>query len=283
MSEIVEPGIYPGLSFDEYSRIRGVNHSKLRHFELTPAHARWNMLHPEESSAYQELGHALHTALLEPERFETQYVVAPDVDRRTKEGKAIWADFLVKAEGKSFILDSEMECLRAIKANVAAHQTANEALHGAGLSELSSVWIDPGTGLLCKGRLDRLCYIGSRPFIVDVKTGHGAASTGGWQRSIERYRLHEQAAHYRNGLHVLAPLPDEMQRGFAWLVCETEPPYAVRMFEADELSLDIGADHVAKHLAQYKECEASGSWPAWEQGMSLAGLPPWALRKFDVD
>lgn len=281
--EAPAPGIYPGVDFETYSRWDAVNHSRLRHFDKTPQHARWEMLHPEESSKYQALGHAIHAALLEPESFAAGYVVAPDVDRRTTVGKAAWAEFLRSSAGAAHITEEEMAAVKGIRENVAKHATISEALYGKGISELSIVWIDPETGLKCKARIDRLAAIGSYPFIVDVKTTHKPASLHAWQTAVQQYRLHQQAAHYLAGLQVLRPLEDGYARKFAWVVCETEPPYAVRIFEAEDAALEIGRDEVAAHLRAYADCVERGSWPSWSEGMELAGLPAWAYRQYQGD
>jgi ATP-dependent exoDNAse (exonuclease V) beta subunit len=281
--ESPEPGVYPNVDFADYSRWDAANFSKLKNMRLTPAHARWLELHPAESTRQQDLGHTIHQALLEPARFEELFLVAPDVDRRTKVGKAEWAAFEERAQGRTIVSESEMECLRHLRANIAGHETANAMLNGHGVSELSLVWIDPETGLLCKGRIDRLAELNGYPFVADVKTSYDPATFDNWQKAIVRYGLHIQAAHYLRGLAVLSPLADGHRRKFAWIVCETQPPYLVRVFEADEEALSIGNDEMVKHLRMYKACLESGVWPAWEQGMSLAGLPAWASKRFYAD
>ncbi len=281
--EAPEPGIYPNVPFETYTRWAAANHSILRHFDKTPAHARWQMTHQDESTKFQDLGHALHQALLEPTAFKDAVIVAPDVDRRTKAGKAEWAIFEERAKGRTVVTEKDMECLEGIRKNSAAHETINLILNGPGVSELSIVWIDPETLLKCKARIDRLAELNLYPFIVDFKTTHKPASTDSWQTAIMQYKLHEQAAHYQNGLEILSPLPGGFKRKFAWIVAETEPPYAVRIFEADDYSLDIGRDQVAKHLQQFRDCLDAGVWPSWPQGMDLAGLPAWALKRFDLE
>jgi len=282
--EAPKPGFYRGVSFEDYSRWDAVNHSRLRHLDKTPFHARYEELHPRESSNYQELGHNIHAALLEPERFEDTFIVAPDVDRRTKAGKAIWAEHVAKANGKTVLTESDYACLEGLKANAALHETINGVLYGKGESELSIVWVDQETGLLCKARLDRLTKIGSWPFVIDVKSTHAPAATYTWQTAVNKYRLHQQAAHYLNGIQAVAPLEGgEYARKFAWIVCETVGPYAVRIFEADDRALEIGRDEVARNLAKYKACKESGVWPSWDQGMEIVGLPPWAMSRYDLD
>jgi exodeoxyribonuclease VIII len=241
------------------------------------------MLWEPESTKYQDLGHAVHQALLEPQLFDELYVVAPKVDKRFKAGKAAWAEFEKQAAGRTIVTKPEMVMMRGLLSSIAGHVTAREALYGVGVSELSIVWEDPETGVLCKARIDRLCEIGGWPFVVDVKTSHKPASTHAWEMSVEKYVTHEQAAHYLRGLSVLSPLEGDAVRKFAWLVCETERPYCVRMFEADDAALSIGNDEVSKHLRIYSECSKAGVWPGWGEGMDVAGLPAWAYKRFGVE
>jgi hypothetical protein len=281
----IEPGIYANVPFEDYSRWRAVNHSVLKHFKKTPAHARWEMTHQDESTRFQDLGHTLHMAILEPERYAAEGpVVAPDVDRRTRQGKAEWAEFEASAAGRMIVTPKDKDTLDGILASIQRHATARALLNeSAGVNELSICWVDPDAGILCKGRIDRLCEYGGYPYVVDLKTTHRPASTHGWQQQVESYALHEQAAHYLRGLQVLRPLEGDLSRRFAWLVCETEPPYCVRVFDADEAALQIGADEVAKYLAAYADCEQSGVWPGWPEGMDVAGLPPWVYKRYNVE
>lgn len=279
----LKPGVYPDVDFDDYAVWPALNYSKLKHFRKTPRHARWYFTHDEESRKYQDFGHVLHMALLEPQRFkEAGAVVAPKLDRRTREGKATWSHFEKMAAGRQIVTQEDMDKILGIKESVLQHATASEALYGEGVNELSIVWEDPETGILCKARIDRLCTIGSWPFVVDLKTTHKVASTHSWQMAVESYGYHEQAAHYLRGLSVLAPL-DSGQRKFAWLVVETEPPFCVRVFEAEDAALGIGNDQIVRYLQTYAECEERNLWPGWPEGMDIAGLPAWVYKRFDLD
>lgn len=281
-----EPGVYPAIPFDDYARWDAVNHSTLRHFKKTPAHAYYEKTHQDESTSFQALGHLIHFAVLEPERFKTEGpVVAPDVDRRTTLGKATWKAFQEENEGKAIVTERDMAVLQGIQANVARHPTAREVLYGAGASELSLVWDEKVAGITVrsKGRLDRFSEIGGWPCIVDVKTTSKPATTHSFQISVESYGYHEQAALYLRGVNKLVPPDEGVTRKFLWLVCETEPPFCVRLFECDEAALDIGNQTVEKYLSQYARCQETGVWPAWGDGVDLAGLPPWAYKRFDIE
>lgn len=282
--EAPPPGVYPGIPFDDYARWRALNHSVLRHFKKTPAHAYWEMTHQEDSTTFQALGHLVHFAVLEPERFAAEGpVVAPDVDRRTTLGKATWAEFQAANKGRTIVSEKDMVILRAIQANIARHATAREVLYGPGSSELSIVWNDKATGVLCKGRIDRVAEIGGWPCIVDIKTTSKPASTHTFQISVEAYGYHEQAALYLRGIDTLVPPDEGVTRKFLWLVCETEPPYCVRLFDCEEAALDLGNQTINKYLAQYADCDSRNVWPGWPEGIDLAGLPPWVYKRFDIE
>lgn len=277
-----EPGVYPGVSFDDYAAWDAVNHSTLVHFSKTPAHAYHASIHQEEKKA-TTLGHLVHTAVLEPELLEEEYLAAPKVDRRTKVGKAAYAQFEKEAEGRIIVTLDDLNCARAIKKNAYQHATFREFLTGKGANELSLLWIDPEFEVLCKARLDRLCEFSGQPYEFDVKTHGFVATRKSFESAIYKYGYHSQAAWYLRGAHILRPLPDEMERRFAWGVCETIEPYLVKVFDADDEALRMGADAVMSYLAQYAECKKTGVWPGWDQGMDMAGLPPWAMKGAGFD
>src|SRR5882757_7827890 len=90
---VYRPGLYPGLSRATYESIDAINISKLAYFDRTASHARHFMQHPPSPSEAMEFGTAFHMAVLEQERFVDEYIVPPECDRRTREGKATWAEF----------------------------------------------------------------------------------------------------------------------------------------------------------------------------------------------
>jgi len=93
--DLPKPGLHRDVSYDDYAQWPAVRSSDLKLFARTPAHARYAMTHPEQTSA-MILGSATHCAILEPHEFAMRYVEAPKLDRRTNAGKAAWAQFLAE-------------------------------------------------------------------------------------------------------------------------------------------------------------------------------------------
>lgn len=66
-------------------------------------HFQYRKNHPLEQTTALLVGSAVHKMVLEPETFDSEFVIAPDINRRTKNGKEEYADFLKSAAGKSII------------------------------------------------------------------------------------------------------------------------------------------------------------------------------------
>lgn len=266
-------GLHKGVPYETYDRWDAINHSKLRYFNRTAAHARAAIVEAPDQTEAQALGWAAHVAILEPERFESEFVAAPKIDKRTTAGKLEWQEFQAEHSGGSILTKEEYDLCIAMTAGVWAHPTAAELLRGPGLNEVSALWEDKGTGLKAKARLDRLTALAGWPCIVDVKTTRNA-SRASFAKDLHAFHYHQQAAFYLDGLNALAP----HDRKFIFIAVEKEPPYCAAVYEIDEDALQIGRDDVAKHLDQYAECLRTNRWPGYADGMDYVSLPPWAFR-----
>ncbi len=282
----VEPGIYLGMPFEFYELIPAVNSSKLKGFHgSTPAHARAAMLEDKDTSA-KGLGHALHLALLEPARFEVATLVVPKVSKRSNAGKAEWAAYEAKAKAQNavLLLEEEKTIIDGIRESLAHCETALALLTNKGLNEMSMIWDDQSTSekVRCKGRLDRYTSLEGWPIEVDVKSIGKVATRHQFERDAHTFGYWYQAPFYLDGLEALMPLPAETDafRRFMWIVCETIPPYGVRVFEADDEPLQWGRDRYQAALVQYAEAQKSGVWRGWGGGVELAGLPGWVHKTF---
>ncbi len=269
---INQPGIYPALDRVAYEAIPGANYSLLKHFARSPMHARYEMTHPKEPTDAMELGTAIHTAVLEPERFAAEYVHAPKVDRRTKEGKATWAAFESDHPGRDYLADDEWAQCEGMAAAVRAHPLASQLLYGQGRNEVTIVWKDAKTGLLCKGRLDRFTQFMGWSVVIDLKSARDA-SQWAFQAAMARLAYHSQVAYYLDGLRALA----DMDRRFLIVSVESDPPHGIMVYELDDQALAEGRAAYRRHLDQYAECVRTGVWPGYREGIWPLSLPRWAL------
>jgi PDDEXK-like domain of unknown function (DUF3799) len=274
----VNPGIYRDVPMAEYHRWPGVNFSKLKLFERSPAHAREEMLHPKLPTEAQDLGTAVHSAVLEPDRFAADYVVGPDCGRKSKIDKDAWAEFEAR-NPTALILDADdAEVCRGVSASVWAHPVMRELLTSKGASELCIVWYDATTGLRCKARIDRLGIVAGWSVLADLKTaGDGLtdASPDGFAKACARYLYHVQAAHYLAGMAAL----HERDRKFWHLACEKSAPFACAVYELSEGALAQGEQQRQRWLHRFAECERTENWPGYPTHVQPLDLPRWAQEE----
>ena len=96
------------LTNDQYRQERGISKSSLDYFDKSPAHYLSSLSIKREETAAMAMGTAIHTAVLEPDTFSDRYVIAPEnIDRRTKDGKAQWAE--LESSGKLILSAPDAE------------------------------------------------------------------------------------------------------------------------------------------------------------------------------
>lgn len=268
----LEPGIYDNVPAEVYhERVMGVVNTgviKLLN-SSTPAHyAAW--LESTESMDTPALvfGRAFHEYVLEPETFHDRFAVSPKCDRRTKEGKAMWEAF--QLSGKQVIESDELIRLEGMRQSVMKHPIAS-ALLTDGKPEVTFIWVDPSTGLLCKCRADY--WREDIVVIVDLKSTEDA-SPKAFAKSVVNFGYHVQNAHYEEGLRVLLGKRPQ----FAFIVVEKKPPYAVAVYVLDAEAIDRGHELRSRAMATLDECMKSDSFPGYDTAIQTLSLPNWAYQ-----
>jgi len=176
------------------------------------------------------IGTLTHLAVLEPDRFDSECVVMPTMDRRTKAGKEAWA--AAEADGKKLLKPDELDQIDRMHQSLLSHPGARKALKSAGKAEQSIFAVDPATGLEMKCRPD---YLTDSGWVIDLKTTTDA-SVESFTKSTANFRYHVQAAWY---LHVIQTATGERPKGFVFLAVEKTAPYAVQVFKASAELIEV--------------------------------------------
>lgn len=254
----------------EYHASEGVSKSDLDLIHLSPAHFKARKGNQSQTPAML-IGSALHKLVLEPDDFGSEFTVIPECDRRTKEGKAVYAEFMEKCAGKSLLTAQQMNDITAISDSVCNHPLAGKLLTG-GQAEMSYFWHDKGSSLLCKCRPD---YLKGR-YCIDLKTTQSARPED-FMKSAYNYRYHVQAYWYLKGLQCCGTDVDE----FIFIAVEKEPPYAVCVYVAGDEFLKLGEKEAEKDLETYRRCKESGIWHGYDDEPTIhtLELPVWARKE----
>ena len=268
--EDIEPGIYYGISNENYHAGPGVSKSQLDDIADTPALYLWRKNAPVDTTKTKtlDLGTAFHCRVLEPEEFSNRFIVAPEFNRRTNAGKEEEKAFLMEcaSTGKMVITAEEGRKIELMYQSVMALPLGQWLVESAGHAESSIYWEDPETGILCRCRPDKI--IPEFHWIMDVKT---TADIQRFKTAYYDYRYHVQDAFYSDGYEAQFGV----QPTFVFLVASTTIEcgrYPVEIFMMGEEAKLAGQLEYHRNLRTLADCLNTDEWPA----IKTLSLPRWA-------
>lgn len=246
----------------EYDETKALNYSGLKELLFkSPLHYRNYIEAKTEPTKALRIGSYIHSLVLEPEKTKEKFAVAPEVDRRTKDGKQVWEAFCAGAEGKTILTSDEGEESRLIAESVKASVpgildcfTVTEAMF--------TVTLD---GIQLKSALDA---IGSDGYIYDLKTTEDA-SPRGFLAAIRAYRYNLQAHFYRTVYHLETGV---IPAGFRFIAVEKSPPYAVAVYTIGPELMSYAVADFEKGLKLYKSCVDLDEWPGYPDEVQVLDL-----------
>lgn len=264
------------MTEQEYRAAEGVSRSQLwRLHEGSPEKFMYAEEHPEEPTPALIFGQMVHKLVLEPETFEDEFVIMPECDRRTKDGKAIWQDFLQGAGDRTPIKAEDYEKALGMRNALMENDLVMKLLSGK--HEVPLFWTDEMTGEKCKVRLDCFTPLSDKVLIVDYKSTNDAG-TEPFIRSAINYGYDFQAAMYTEAVRRVM----DKEAVFIFIAQEKEPPYAVNVLAADQLLVQRGYDIFRELLGIYHECKASGNWYGYlgpQNQINVLGLPAYLAKE----
>ena len=228
-------------SREVYDAHQGLNYSGSKALIQSGAHFAAYLNQTREETKALKIGSAVHAFALTPEIAHVTYAVAPEVDRRTKDGKMIWENFVAANAGKTILSDDEW----SIVSNVAfALSRVVNALPGKRFGAEFMLGVDyNGTPL--KAALDLVQEDENGDlWIYDLKTTEDA-SPKGFLQSARSYRYNLQAAFYRLVLGLA--YPNRHIHGFRFIACEKSAPYATATYQ-------LGPELMSYAIADLEAC-----------------------------
>lgn len=256
----------------QYREHHAVSRSDLWEFIKSPEKYAYLKQHPKEPTPAMLFGQLFHKMLLLPNDVETEFAVLPDVDKRTKEGRQQYQDFLQSVGEKKIVPPEMLNTATEMCAAFSKSKYANKILSGE--HETAFFWTDETTGEPLKCRVDCLSETDDELVVVDFKSTTDA-STDAFTRSILNLGYDLQAAYYSTGVKICTGKPVK----FLLVPIEKEPPYAYNIIELDPAFVTRGEDIMRDGLKQYHKCKTSGNWYGYtgeENKINMAFMPAWA-------
>lgn len=262
-------GRFDDLPSAQYHECEAMSSGGAKKILRSPAHFRLMRDTPNEPTAAMQFGTAVHSGVLEPDTFDAVVCAAPNVDKRTRDGKAEYAYFEECSRGKIILSAADMaRAIRCIEA-VRAHPAASRLLDGSE-REVSLFWNDARYRVPCKCRFDALNHGGG----IDLKTTKDA-SPAEFARSVAGFQYHLQAALYCAGYEAVIGEPPKF---FAFIAVESEPPHAVACYVLPANAMLAGARLLSEALGRYAVALDSGEWRSYPETIDVLELPKWATR-----
>lgn len=202
----------------------------------------------DEQERHLAIGSAIHEMVLEPHQFHQNFFVYPKIDKRTKEGRIAYEQFLIESKGKTLLSDEEMELVAIASAESMKNDTLIELMRDS-YRELSCYTIDEKTGIKIKLRPDNLCK--KKSTIVDLKTCLDA-SYYGFKRSVETYQYYISAALYADFLN---------RENYVFCAIEKQEPYQTSLFSIDDEYMERGRKAYRLALDLMKWCYDNKYFP----------------------
>lgn len=251
------PGVHT-ISNSDYHSSAGLSRSALKVFSKSPAHYWHEYINPKyqkpEPTPAMVMGNLVHTLSLEPHLFDVEYAIAPDLNKRTKAGKAQWDEFTQLAGLRTVITQEDYAIAKEMAHSIRCNQVFNACVNDANI-EHSIYFEHLETGLVMKARPD----IWDGGVVADIKTT-ADASANAFQRDAVSHGYFLQAAMISEAL---LSLQIELEN-FFFICVEKKEPYAVAVHVLDKEAVEYGRKQLAKLANEYKCCLQQDRWPSYK-------------------
>lgn len=218
-----------------------VSNSRLSAFKKSPSHLIQYLTSDKLQTPAMAFGSAFHMALLQPDMFTESYAVAPDVDRRSKDGKLAYDKFVYEADGKTVISAADHAKIDDMINRIRINSVANELLTGCTGYETELNWNNIDTGIAMRGFIDAV----GPAFIIDIKTTTNADPYT-FHKDIFRNYYHRQAAIYLDALDM------DIYSDYYIIAVEKEAPYGVSVHQLQPDVIEAGRKIMIDQLYEYR-------------------------------
>lgn len=262
-----------------YDGIAALNISRLKEIKRSPQHYHHAIDNPVEKSCLT-LGNATHVAVLEPERYATDFAVWT---RRTEGGNAAprngkhWDQFRQDNAAKTVLTYDENALANAIAVAVRFDERANEFL-AIGDPEVTLEWLLPSElgNRAAKGRIDWLTKIDGVDYLVGLKTARDCRHFA-FGAQAAKLGYHLQWAYYHDAFVAIRNRKPRLVE----IVVESEAPHAVAVYTIPDDIIEQGREEYWELVKILAECEQADEWPGPVPAIEDLTLPSWIYKQAD--
>ncbi len=289
MSLDLQPGIHQ-IPEDDYHDLTEFSNTDLKLVDRSPAHyyaARLDPVRPiDEPTPARIAGRILHCAILEPEQFNSRFVVVPadapkkpSITQRNAKNPSEssirsiiwWDEFDLQYGDKTIIKFDDQVKYQAIANSIRSHPELAGFMDGA-LVEQTFIAIDPKTSAKVRCRTDLVTEIHGHRIVIDFKSAEDAR-LGPFSRASYNYGYFHQDAFYRDVIEWSGWGHIDL---FLFAAFEKEPPYALKLYQSPDEALTRAKAKYRASLNIAAQCLERGVWPAYGTDIEVLDYPAWA-------
>ena len=248
-------GFVEGMSFDDYAAVDAMSGSSLVRMRRSPLYFHYCECSPQEPTDAMKIGTVVHTATLEPPLLGKIAVWGTKPEEKVRRGQ-VWDEFQRLHPGRTIVTVAERGEIVDTVTAVWASQPARKYLAEEGATEVSMFWVDPGTGVYMKGRVDKLIRTKHTATIVDLKK---TRACGPYKFGSQAFSLgyHTKAAIYVSGYQILTGVRPK----FKWIAIESKRPNECAVYRATPDVITLGGEEMLALVQRWKECRRPGIGP----------------------
>jgi len=253
------------LTRAEYDQEDALSFTGLKELLKSPAHYQHFRTAVREETKALIIGAATHSAVLTPDLFKDAYAMAPECDRRTKEGKAVWeaAQAALKPGQKVLSFDDYQHVMDIADAVTKIWQAGHNAWNETPLFGKT----EQGTPI--KGIPD---CISAEGWIYDLKTTSDTSEFG-LVSTMHKFDYVTKMAYY--GILAEAAGLGPRRRGI--LIWQNSSfPYDVHVREIDPHDMDIGRQVAVNRVNALLKLDPTHIERHFDTSLGTISLPDWA-------
>jgi hypothetical protein len=264
------------LTNDAYHAAPGISKTHLDVMASgSPRHYWHEYINPARPFAEKtdalRVGNAVHSAILQPDLFESHYAEKPECDRRTTRGKEIYSDFLLRKGSREELSGNEYRLCVHMRDAVHSHRLARGLLRN-GTAEHSFFCAEHETGELIKCRTDYFHDDGET--VVDLKSTLNA-NPFEFGRDATKYRYDLAAPWY---FDVIRGVLGQGPKNWVWLAVEKEPPYCIGIYYAQKHDIIRARDTARRNFLEIVRQRQLATWEDYADEVRPLELMAWAKR-----
>jgi len=283
------PGIHQ-IPEDDYHQLLEISNTDTKLIAQSPAHYYAARLDPEriekEPTPVLIAGRILHTAILEPDNFNSKFVVVPEdapkkpsvtqINAKNPSEESIrsiiyWDEFNIQYGNKTIIKYEDQIKYQKIANSIRSHPELRGFMEG-GMAERTFIAVDPDTGVRLRCRPDMINSINGYTVAIDIKSCEDARPTA-FAKASYNYGYFNQDAFYRDVIELSGWGKIDL---FLFAAFEKEPPYAVKLYQSTDSAISRARSVYQQQLRIAAECLATDCWPAYDTDIETLDYPAWA-------